>query len=509
MFANDLLAELLGVYRCGSKAVVYVRPGYPDWQVVADHEFTHLVLGTSTTSGLLHELIAYMGNLWDHPASKNWRELLQHAVQLATTAHEATATFMCLSRLTVACQLPELYREYEVPHAYQQYYEILDSALPSDLDVEHRQLVARSLAFCAFNDPLSAIRNSTIDEIWGRTSQKLLPRIDQRFEKLLAHAKKDLRARLVDAVRDLGHNPVDKELPVREFLRQRRKWVAMAEAQIVDFVRCNVTMDIIPYSSDEYDRIVQQTVAIVRDAVNARAPGATFEFSRIMDQSDDVDPGHYDMVVLLPPGKVSGLQRIDLAGGSPVPAADLVDVVKAAADCWLTDTLILRKGQYYTRFFRIRDSHVSYPVFYCITDGFPTPVAHCRCAVLSLGVAPLDTITAMTPEVSVSTNAIVLKWLAGMQGAEWERIKAARSEWRLAFGVWEQAPQVASCFFFHVPTNTLWVTAVLGAALEIFVEEGQRFLLPINRSDPSMKRALQCVSVLYHHVSPSEGKPVR
>src|SRR6266852_4015801 len=90
----SLSDHLLGWYRNGIHTEIFLTPGISvNWTGVRNHEFTHLVLGTSTNAGILYQALSYLAFWADSPWQMQWRELYARAVSLSTVTHESAATF--------------------------------------------------------------------------------------------------------------------------------------------------------------------------------------------------------------------------------------------------------------------------------------------------------------------------------------------------------------------------------------------------------------------------------
>lgn len=508
---ENLASELAGVYRMDSKARVFPRTGLRDWDVVTTHEFTHLVLGTSTTAGLLHELLAYMAYRWPHPEADVWRALFQRGVALSTTAHEATATFISLADLTLVESRSEIYENNRIAPAYQRYFEILDDCIPKNIDQEHRKVLARSLAVSAFNDPLEALLMASPNEYWDGRIQACLPLVDERFELLVQQVRKDPAKWLepaIGAIKTLPDFRLEFRTSTREFLAKRRHWWGNAERVVVEHYRREARFPIVPSTDEDLMAIYKKFLNAFRQAAGSRDPMVQVDFSRTALSNTGEDPSLYQIHVMHPPSKLTGLVRVDLDDQVPSHAS-LIDVMQAAADCKLTDSLVLRKNQYYTRFFLIEGDTVMPPIFYGITNNYPWLIERCRSDVLSISLQTLDQMAELPVWVTQGDRQFIVRWLTTLALSDWNKILAVSSEWQIGIQEWKGARQVAIFLLHNEPTRTIWVTATTGAAREIFEESlTQHGLAPLDCTNLSLLRTVQVILLLHKHLSPSEGTPV-
>lgn len=511
MDVENLASELAGVYRMDCKARVFPRPGLRDWNVVTNHEFTHLVLGTSTTGGQLHEILAYMAYRWPHPEAGVWRVLYQRAVALSTTAHEATATFMSLSDLTFVESRSEIYENNRIPSTYQKYFEILDDCIPQKIDKEHRKILARSLAISAFNDPLEELLMALPFEFWEGTAQAYLPAIDDRFDELVRRVSLDPARWLqpaIQAIKTLPELKVESSGSTREFLTQRRRWTGEAEKVVVEHYRREAPFPIVPSTDAALWEIYEKCLIAIKRAARSRDPKVLVDFSRTPLSNIGEDPSLYWIHVIQPPSKLSGLVRVNL--NEQVPGhANIIDVMQAAADCRLTDSLILRRSQYYTRFFFISDGRLMRPIFYGITDDYPNSIKQCRSDALSITIGPLDHMMDLPLGVTQREGQFIVRWLTRLHPSDWNKIITASTEWQIGIQEWKGAREFATFVLHHVPTRTIWITASTGAAREVFQEDATMHrLTPLDSSNVILLRTVSAILLLHEHLSPSEGVPV-
>ena len=239
-FYGNLTQHLAGIYRLGDRYVIYPQPGIPDWDVIINHEFTHKVLAVSTTSGLIHQILAYLSYHSDTKLKQHWQKAYIKAIEYCVDAHEAAATFVSLNHIILNNGLDETIKDFKISPKYVDWYKMIESAVPKELPTHLQSLFGRAIANYAFDDPLE----EWMEIRWSQLTTyneliKFLPKINERFYQLIEKMSGGKNIFVVDKIPRYFFAELvfdkDKET-YRQYLARRRNAASKIEKGLRDIL---------------------------------------------------------------------------------------------------------------------------------------------------------------------------------------------------------------------------------------------------------------------------------
>lgn len=515
MFSDDdLQAYLLGVYRNGGNFNIYPQRGIPNWEVIYNHEFVHLVLAVSTTSGFIHQLFAYLGYQSPSNLKEHWQKLYKKSIELSQLTHESAATFISLCEAVNYMGDNKTFEDFRVSYQYKEWYYTLDRVVPIVLPVHLRIVIARAISSYAFNDPLISFKNTTWNEITdGKKAIKLLPKVDQRFNRLLAILKEKGEQFWIDILPKSFYKQVtpDSNEKTRDFLARRRNIASEIHSFLHDLLheKFQEEIPVIKLNNDNLNKSSSLIQTRLKNIFYENRDRGLDSFSREYRDEPGEDPFLYEGVVLKPNNALNGLVKLPSYDILEQYKPGIVSVTQAVLDSKLSQNLIIKKGQYYTRYFMFEGNN-RYPLtFYSITDEFPSYVWNLNKSTILIHLICEE---AQKPENRLNRNnknKLAVIYMDRISREFIDFVLSNPKEFKCAsFGV----PHIPGIYnvWIHAPQeNLLWIADTTSTIANIFFEEAVEFNVgKLTEDKDFLDDLLPKISQVYNYVGISEGSPI-
>lgn len=371
----QLESTLLGVYRFGNTFRIFPSGVGVDWVAISQHEYTHALLANSTSAGMVHRLLAYLATNSSDPT---WRFVLGVSVDRARNTHEAAATFSELYAADPNLTRTEVFHRRNFSLEYQQYFSMMADVLPETLTRNTAVDIAIDLARYCLDVPIESIANCSYEQL--RMTERVSffpPPIDQRFGQLrdILRERGDLVSLLAGAAESVPHiSSVSGERPA-EYYARRRAASAERSFRIRERLR-DVIGDQLPVWAPRSQWIVAARRVVegwrAKFAVASDTGLENYRYTDV-DSTPGPDPLLDAAEIIFSAKPLSGLFP-----SKPMAAMEwcptLITATQAGARCELRPGLLLEKGQWYLRYFRLTNGVVEPPILYSIEETFPKVV---------------------------------------------------------------------------------------------------------------------------------------
>lgn len=474
-FHSKLDNHLLGVYRFGNDYVLYPRTGNYDWNIVSNHEFTHSVLAIATAAGFIHKTFAYLAYQSPSKNRNRWKKLFQKGMHISTVAHESAATFSSLCEITERDGAKQAFIEHKVPERYQRYFLILEEVIPREIPSKLRRLFGRAIASYAFDDPLSAAMaldwETLIDKKAGAI---ILPRVDERFLLLTGYLKNDGAGFLAEAVEAYDENAINAQKSQKEYMIRRRAETYKFEQKVRDLLleRYGDRINSFHYDNATLTSVAGPVLDKLKDIFLANGDEGLKDYTREFADDEGIDPLFFQRRIIMPTMPLSGLCRItDLEFIQP---PNLITVGKVVQDSRLSETLVIKKDEYYTRCYFFNNLNLLKPIFYSISDNFPAKAWTYHDSIILSYVPDCD--FAILPDIDrifcrPSSTSPLLLVLPGISNTAFEFLLSKANDWQYEQIILTDFPGISIFILFHVPSSTYWLIYSDYSLASLFVEE--------------------------------------
>jgi hypothetical protein len=222
------------------------------------------------------------------------------------------------------------------------------------------------------------------------------------------------------------------------------------------------------------------------------------------DDADGPDPLLFNVRILLPNTPLSGLAR--LRSQFMIPAGStLAHLMQAQADSWLSTSVRLREGEWYSRFFyEIEGVHPSFvQTNYLITQGLPGAPWSLGCPVLVDGSVAYNELRQLASQSSPTGL-----WLRELTLERFDEIVAEPSAWTAMLGTLDfLSPDLVFVAFAFASTIDPMVLLAMthGASADLVAEECATYLAPLRRDQVAAHRVLNAVFGRFPYTFPQMG----
>lgn len=511
-FDSPLENHLLGIYRFGNEYVLYPRVGGHDWEIIANHEFTHYVLAIATTSGFIHKTFAYLGYQSKSKNKNRWKRLFKQGLHMSRIAHESAATYISLCEVAEKLGTKQAFVENNIPRPYQNYYLILEEVIPGDIPCHLRRLVGRAIASYAFDDPLSASLaidwNTLIDKKGGAL---ILPRVDERFLLLTQYLKKDGAKFLVEAIGVYDDKAVNMQKSQKEYMIRRRAETYKFERKVRDLLlyRYGDRISSFPYYNTALTAAAGPLLNKLKELFLANGDEGLSDYTRDFTDDEGIDPLFFQRRVVMPNMPLSGLFRINDLDFLHSP--HLITITKVVQDSMLSKSLVIKKGEYYTRCYFFDNSDMLRPIYYAISSNFPNKAWSNPNSIILVYVPDsedfsiLPHIDEMFSRPSVSQPLFLM--LPGLSSKAFDFLLSTASEWQYEQITLVDFPGICIFVLFHVPTTSYWLIYSDYTITRLFVEEAGSRACHLQNID-LITKFIKFWSLIFLYEGISEGVPV-
>jgi hypothetical protein len=188
---------------------------------------------------------------------------------------------------------------------------------------------------------------------------------------------------------------------------------------------------------------------------------------------------------------------------------DLISVSCPPNDRFLSQSLVLKKGQFYARYYSFDGYQRRSRVQYSITKTFPPKIWSFRGCVVVLSVSEGGRTDDLLQALGRSDNEqLAFLLLRQLTKERFDCVLRERDDWQFELIKWPEYPQIITILLYNVPQHFLLAANVAGDAAGVFIEECVSSLKRIPLTASALHHAIRLLIQVLPFESPGEGVPV-
>jgi hypothetical protein len=494
--------SLLGVYRFQDTFRIFPADRGIDWAAISQHEYTHALLANSTSVGAIHRLLSFLAT--SLPSDTVWPRLFGLSVDRARDTHEAAATFSELCTNSGTLSRAELVRKHQLPPEYERYFTLLAEVVPEELPPALAIHLGVSIARYCLDVPLEELASCAYEGLrQSAQTCSFPPDVDQRFARVRQALCEDnsIVQALCEAAASVPVLSAHKSEGPEEFFTRRRANSAERSCRIRDALG-GAVKEIVPSvpARAPWARSGGQVTSAWREAfANAGDNALDAYITKSIDESVGPDPLTEALEIVFPTPPLSGLVAATAFDALRIRPS-LVTATQAGARCELRPGLVLEKGDWYFRYFRLAGGEILRPVFYSISPDLPQIIVESEIPLVIVG----DADEMMSGWVR-RPHGLAIRTGRRVTGELFDRL-LAEQDMKYCWLPWPDVPEVFVLAVHLASTNDLLFWPCMGAGAELAAERLLRN--GHSASNGHMLGLIRPFLAALIYLFPDEGKPV-